>query len=63
MHTPEETAAQHVALTAAHGPRFLCGIGISHRPLVEGRKSAGAYDKPVATMAGYLDGLMAPRFP
>src|SRR3954453_2367305 len=33
MHTPEETAAEHARLVAAHGPRFLCGIGISHQPL------------------------------
>ena len=35
MHTPEEAAAQHAALTAEHGPRFLCGIGISHRPFID----------------------------
>src|SRR3954454_17007486 len=39
MHTPEETAGQHAALTAQHGPRFLCGIGISHRPLIDPVKS------------------------
>ena len=35
MHTPEETAAEHARLTAAHGDRFLCGFGISHRPLID----------------------------
>ena len=35
MHTPEETAAEHARLTAAHGKRFLCGLGISHRPLID----------------------------
>ena len=57
MHTPEETAAQHAALTAAHGPRFLCGIGISHRPFIDAVNSPGSYQKPVATMAAFLDGL------
>ena len=57
--TPEETAAQHAALTAEHGPRFLCGIGISHRPFIDIVKEPGTYEKPVATMAAYLDGLDA----
>src|SRR4051794_24018112 len=30
MHTPEETASEHARLVSEHGPRFLCGIGISH---------------------------------
>lgn len=63
MHTPEETASRHAALTAAHGDRFLCGIGISHKPLVDMIKEPGAYDKPVATMATYLDGLDAADTP
>lgn len=63
MHSPEETAAQHAALAAEHGPRFLCGIGISHRPLVDHVHSAGAYQKPVATMVAYLDGLDAADVP
>ena len=63
MHTPEETAAQHAALTAEHGPRFLCGIGISHRPLIDHVHSAGAYQRPVATMEAYLDALDAAEVP
>jgi probable F420-dependent oxidoreductase len=63
MHTPEETAAQHAALTAEHGPRFLCGIGISHRPLVDSVHSPGAYQKPIATTAAFLDGLDAADVP
>ena len=42
MHTPEETAREHTRLTAEHGPRFLCGIGISHRPFIDHVKSSGA---------------------
>jgi probable F420-dependent oxidoreductase len=63
MHSPEETAAQHAALVAEHGPRFLCGIGISHKPFVDMVKEPGAYDKPVATMATFLDGLDAADTP
>jgi probable F420-dependent oxidoreductase len=63
MHTPEEAAAQHAALTTEHGPRFLCGIGISHRPLIDHVNSPGAYRKPVATMAAFLDGLDAAEVP
>ena len=63
MHTPEETAAQHAALTAEHGPRFLCGIGISHRPLIDHFNPPGTYQKPIETMTDYLDGLDAAEVP
>ncbi len=63
MHTPEETAAEHAKLTAAHGPRFLCGVGISHRPFIDHVNSPGTYKNPVETMAGYLDGLDAAEVP
>jgi probable F420-dependent oxidoreductase len=63
LHTPEETASAHARLTEAHGPRFLCGIGISHQPFVDLVKEAGAYQKPVATMSAYLDGLDAAATP
>ncbi|HEX3899492.1 MAG TPA: LLM class F420-dependent oxidoreductase [Mycobacteriales bacterium] len=56
MHPAEETAQQHTRLTAAHGDRFLVGIGVSHQPLVD-RKEAGRYQKPLAAMRTYLDGL------
>ena len=59
MHTAEETAAEHARLTTKHGPRFLCGIGISHRPFVDHVKEPGTYRKPIETMAAYLDGLDA----
>jgi probable F420-dependent oxidoreductase len=57
MHTPEETAAQHAALTGAHGPRFLCGMGISNRQMVELAKPPGTFQQPIATMTEYLDRL------
>src|SRR3954447_17883173 len=63
MHTPPETAAQHAALTAEHGPRFLCGLGISHRPFIDYVHSPRAYQKPLATMAAFLDGLDAAEVP
>jgi alkanesulfonate monooxygenase SsuD/methylene tetrahydromethanopterin reductase-like flavin-dependent oxidoreductase (luciferase family) len=58
MHTPNETAAEHARLTAEHGPRFLCGIGISHRPLIDHANEPGTYRKPLESMAAYLDGLV-----
>jgi probable F420-dependent oxidoreductase len=63
MHTPEETAAQHAALTAAHGHRFLCGIGVSHRPLIDHVNEPGTYQRPVEKVAEFLDGLDAAPTP
>jgi probable F420-dependent oxidoreductase len=63
MHTPEETAAKHAELTQAHGDRFLCGIGISHRPLIDAVNQPGTYQKPIDTMTAYLDGLDAAPTP
>jgi probable F420-dependent oxidoreductase len=63
MHTPEETAAQHAALTAEHGPRFLVGIGVSHAPLIDRVKEPGAYRKPLQQMTEFLDGLDAAETP
>ena len=63
MHTPDETAAEHARLTAEHGGRFLCGIGISHRPFIDRVNEPGTYRKPVETMADYLDGLDAAPTP
>ena len=42
---PDETAAEHARLTAEHGPRFLCGIGISHRPLIDHANEPGTYQQ------------------
>ncbi|MCY7300352.1 MAG: LLM class F420-dependent oxidoreductase [Ilumatobacteraceae bacterium] len=57
MHTPEVAAEQHAALTAEHGHRFLCGLGIGHRPFIDMVIAPGTYQNPVETMARYLDGL------
>ncbi len=59
MHTPEETAAQHASLTAEHGRRLLFGLGVSHRPLIDHVNEAGTYQRPVAKVAEFLDGLDA----
>jgi probable F420-dependent oxidoreductase len=65
MHTAQETAAQHAALTAEHGRRFLVGIGVSHGPLIDNVNPAGTYAKPLAKTREYLDELDAatPRLP
>ncbi len=63
MHTPQETAAEHARLTAEHGNRFLCGLGISHRPLIDHVNEPGTYAKPIQTMSTYLDGLDAAPTP
>jgi len=49
----------HARLVAAHGPRFVCGIGISHRPLIDRLNKPGTYTNPIQTMSDYLDGLDA----
>ena len=63
MHPAEETAEQHARLTAEHGARFLCGLGISHRPLIDQVNEPGTYRRPIATMTAYLDGLDAAETP
>ncbi|GAB2851046.1 LLM class F420-dependent oxidoreductase [Actinocorallia aurea] len=58
MHEPEVAAAAHASLTAAHGDRFLMGIGVSHAPLVD-QAEEGRYRRPLAAMGAFLDGLDA----
>ena len=36
--------------------RFLLGVGVSHRPMVEGLRGH-TYGKPVATMRAYLEAM------
>jgi probable F420-dependent oxidoreductase len=55
MHTPEEAAAGHAALTGDHPGRFLLGLGVSHEPAVT--KSGQVYARPLAKMREYLDAL------
>jgi probable F420-dependent oxidoreductase len=56
MHPAEETATSHARLTAAHGDRFLVGIGVSHAPLIDAAEP-GRYRRPLAAMTSFLDGL------
>lgn len=48
-------AAGQLTLAEAFPGRFLLGIGVSHRPLVDGR--GHDYGRPLATMAAYLDAM------
>ena len=57
MHTAQETAQQHAALTAEHGNRFLVGIGVSHAALIDRAVEAGAYQRPLAQTRDFLDAL------
>lgn len=50
--------AGHNTLNALYGNRFALGLGVSHVPLVEGRRGH-VYGKPVATMCAYLDAMAA----
>ena len=58
MHTPSDVAASYAELTAAHGDRFLLGIGVSHAPLIDAG-APGRYRKPLAATASFLDELDA----
>jgi probable F420-dependent oxidoreductase len=45
-------------LADASGGRFVLGLGVSHRPLVE-RARGGKYDPPMGAMSTYLDSFGA----
>src|SRR3954464_5043937 len=63
MHTPQETADGHARLVGEYGPRFLCGIGISHQPFIDQVKEPGTYTNAIQTVSRYLDGLDAAPTP
>jgi len=44
------------ALAEQSGGRFLLGVGVSHRPMVEGLRGHN-YGRPVATMRAYLQAM------
>lgn len=58
LNEPAEVAASYASLTAAHGDRFLLGIGVSHAPLIDSVQS-GRYRRPLAATAAFLDALDA----
>lgn len=53
---PVATAAAARALNEWSGGRFILGLGVSHRQVVEGIRGHD-YSKPVTAMRGYLDGI------
>ena len=48
------TMAGHNSLNTLYGDRFVLGLGVSHVPLVTGRRGH-KYGMPVATMRDYLE--------
>lgn len=55
---PGVTLAARNTLNEQSGGRFLLGLGVSHKPLVEGVRGLD-YGPPVATMRRYLEGMAA----
>lgn len=55
---PGVTVSAQKALAEQSGGRFLLGIGVSHKPFVEGVRGLN-YGPPVATMRRYLDQMAA----
>ncbi len=51
---PGVMVAAQKALAEQSGSRFVLGVGVSHRPFVEGVRGL-TYRPPVTTMAEYLD--------
>jgi probable F420-dependent oxidoreductase len=43
-------------LQEAYADRFLCGIGVSHKPTIDARLGGG-YEKPLSHMRVYLDAM------
>jgi probable F420-dependent oxidoreductase len=58
---PFTMAAAQKTLSEAYPNRFLLGLGVSHIPLVE-RLRGHTYQKPLAAMSAYLDGMDAARY-
>ncbi len=48
----------HDTLNNLYGDRFILGLGVSHVPLVEGRRGH-TYGKPLTAMRAYLDAMEA----
>lgn len=53
---PGVALAGQMTLAEQSGDRFLLGMGVSHKPLVEGVRGLD-YGPPVATMRKYLEGM------
>jgi len=63
LHTAEETAERHAALTAAHGHRFLLGIGVGHAPSIDRVIAPGTYQQPLERTRAFLDALDGAEIP
>jgi probable F420-dependent oxidoreductase len=50
------TAQGQLTLAEQSGGRFLLGLGVSHRPMVEGVRGH-AYGRPLASMRAYLEAM------
>ena len=55
---PMATANGQRGLNEQSNGRFLLGVGVSHRPMVQGMRGH-SYGKPVATMRAYLEAMRA----
>ena len=55
---PGVTASAQKTVAEQSGNRFLLGLGVSHKPMVEGVRGL-SYGKPVATMRAYLEKMDA----
>jgi len=55
---PGATLAGQNSLAEQSGDRFLLGLGVSHKPMVEGVRGL-TYGPPVASMRSYLEGMDA----
>ena len=55
---PGVTKAAQMSLAEQSGNRFLLGLGVSHKPLVEGVRGL-VYGKPVETMRTYLQAMVS----
>lgn len=53
---PVASRAAQATLAASSGDRFVLGLGVSHRPIVEGMRNHD-YGSPLGTMRGYLEGI------
>ncbi|HEU0156957.1 MAG TPA: TIGR03620 family F420-dependent LLM class oxidoreductase [Stellaceae bacterium] len=58
---PMATVQGQLALAEQSAGRFLLGLGVSHRPAVEGVRGH-SYGRPVATMRRYLEGMRAASY-
>jgi 5,10-methylenetetrahydromethanopterin reductase len=54
---PMVVAQQALTMSQASGGRFTLGVGLSHRPVVEGMWGL-PFDRPITRMSEYLDALL-----